>query len=298
MAELDILIPHFNDTAGLDLSLRSIEAQTWPGQVRVVIADDGSDALTKTKLREVAASFSFKIEIIENEENRGRPYTRNVLLAAIESPYVAWLDAGDEWYPLKLEKQFEKLAELEQTNGGNPFWVTCNYDWVWTGGLRRRRVQKVDGDQLKSLLIGSQLRAYLWTLIGPAATFKDVGWFDERLPRMQDLDFFIRFQMHGGRIYNATKTEPLCAYHKSDEGRKALEIRECNQIIFDKHRTLFRRYGDRFCEMRLFRMDMLAWRFAQNNGDIVLARHFMRKAATRRPIAFAKHVWKSKALRA
>ncbi len=291
MATLDVLIPHYNDVAGLLLSLKSIAAQTWTGDIRVVVADDGSSGEVRAKLKEAVAVYPFQIVIIENKENKGRPYTRNVLLESIESPYASWLDAGDEWYPLKLEKQFEKIVDLEAANGPAPFWVTCNYDWVWTARRPKPRTQKVEGDQIKSLLMGANLRAYLWTLLAPASAFTDIGWFDERLPRMQDLDFFIRFQLHGGRVHNAMATEPLCAYHKSDEGRNAVEIRRCNQIIFDKHRPLFNRYGTNFTEMRLFRMEMLSWRFAQNNKDRSLSWHFMIQAAKRRPYAFAKHLW-------
>ena len=49
-------------------------------------------------------------------------------------------------------------------------------------------------------MLGRRLRAYLWTLLGTARAFKAAGRFDERLPRLQDLDYFLRFIAAGGTL--------------------------------------------------------------------------------------------------
>jgi len=294
---LDILIPHYNDPEGLALSLRSIARQTWRGNYRIVIADDGSRPDFRRSLEEIAAASKLKIDTVFGEINRGRPYIRNVLLDSIENRYVAWLDAGDEWYPEKLAKQFDKIELIDSACLGRPFWVTCNYDWAWVGRKRKKLSQRTDNDLIKDLLIGSNLRAYLWTLLGTAKSFKDVGWFDERLPRMQDLDFFIRFVLHGGLIRNLPSDDALCVYHKSDIGRDAEEIRACNAYIFDKHRVLYNRYGKAFKRMRLYQMEMLSARFAQNNDDRKLKAYYMWSAFKWRPRLLVNHIIK-KGLRA
>jgi glycosyltransferase involved in cell wall biosynthesis len=274
--------------------------QQWKGEKRIVIADDGSSQDGRRSVQAIANDFRATsepdspliIDVIQNDVNRGRPYTRNVLLDAIDSRYVAWLDAGDEWYPRKLSAQFDLLETIEAAHISKPVWVTCNYDWAWSGGRRRKIIQKTEQDQHKALLMGSNLRAYLWTLLGPAESFKSVGWFDERLPRMQDLDYFIRFVSHGGIIRNVKGDKPFCIYHKSDLGRNAEEIRACNALIYDKHRVIFKRYGETFTSMRLYNMDMLAARFAQNNRDRAKTHHYLWSAFKQRPWAFAKHVKK------
>jgi glycosyltransferase involved in cell wall biosynthesis len=293
MAMLDILIPHFNDPEGLVLSLRSIQRQCWEGDYRIVIADDGSRPDYRKSVETIAEHLEADIDVIYNPVNRGRPYTRNVLLDSIESPYVAWLDAGDEWYPRKLQAQFEALELIEATHLKTPTWITCNYDWAWAGRKKKKREQKTDQDQTKALLMGSSLRAYLWTLLGHAKTFKDVGWFDERLPRMQDLDYFIRFVNHGGAIRKPRNGNTYCVYHKSDIGRGAREIRECNAYIFDKHRVLYNRYGSKFKAMRLYDMEMHAARFAQNNRDHQIKREYFWNAFRMKPIKFLSHVMKN-----
>ena len=87
-------------------------------------------------------------------------------------------------------------------------------------GGRGNRVSALPAEK-RALLIGTDLRAYLWTLLSRADTLRNVGWFDERLPRLQDLDFFLRFALKGGRIVAPETNEALCIYHKTDLGRSA-----------------------------------------------------------------------------
>ena len=291
MATLDILIPHYNDAAGLELTLGSIAAQTWPGTIRVVVADDGSTPEAAAAARALGEAFAHPVAFLANERNRGRPYTRNVLLDAIDSPYVAWLDAGDEWYPEKLSAQFEALERMEAAAPGEALWMSCHYHWKWLDqqAFRVKR-QLTEQDQVKALHIGTDLRAYLWTLLGRAETFRNVGWFDEKLPRLQDLDYFLRFVLKQGRIVEPGTVDALCIYHKSDLGRSAAQIRQCNAYIFDRYRVLYNRYGSKFRRTRLYHMEMHSARFAANNDDHDLAREYMWKAARARPRLYFRHL--------
>ena len=291
MATLDILIPHYNDAEGLALTLRSVAEQTWDGSIRIVIADDGSNPEAANAVRAMGESFVHPVTFLVNASNRGRPYTRNVLLDAIDSPFVAWLDAGDEWYPEKLAAQFAALEAAESAAPDQALWMSCHYHWKWLDQQAHRvKRQLTDQDQVRALLVGTDLRAYLWTLLGRAETFRNVGWFDERLPRLQDLDYFLRFVLKRGRILEPGLADPLCVYHKSDLGRSAAQIRQCNDYIFDKYRVLYNRYGTKFRQTRLYHMEMHSARFAANNDDHALAREYMWKAAHARPRLFFRHL--------
>lgn len=171
-ATLDVLMPHYRDPAGLALSLASIEAQVWAGRMRVVVVDDGSPPAEAEAARrlcdDTAARAGLAVTFLRNPENLGRPRTRNRLLDAVEAEYVAWLDAGDIWYPDKLARQFAHLARLRwQGEDVDRLWISCHYDWHQGGRIRLVR-QQVTGDLTRELLLGAHLRAYLWTLLGTA----------------------------------------------------------------------------------------------------------------------------------
>lgn len=281
---LDVLIPHYQDLNGLALTLDSIGEQSWTGDFRVVIVDDGSPAKQFRALKTLVSDRSWPCIIERNTENRGRPYTRNRLLDCVEGDYVAWLDAGDIWYPEKLARQFEHINRLRFAGEDiSQIWVTCDYDWQREGGRRRHIKQKVAGDQLRELFLGQRLRAYLWTILAPTSTFRAIGQFDERLPRLQDLDYFIRFVRAGGIITTVPYRKPLCRYHKSDLGRCAREIRGCNQRIFDKNRTNVERYGRDFRATVQINAERLSARYAKHNGDTLSRIYYISRAFVAHP---------------
>lgn len=284
MAQLDILVPHYRDTDGLALSLASVAAQTWTGDMRVVLVDDGSPAGEYRAVEEIAAGLEMPVTLLRNRENRGRPYTRNRLLDAIDGAYVAWIDAGDVWYETKLEMQFEHLSRLRfQGEDESRVWITCHYDWQWAGRRARLVRQEVETRQMRELMLGQRLRAYLWTLLGPAAAFRAVGRFDERLPRLQDLDFFIRFVESGGRLDVPPGRKALCCYHKSDLGRNAAEIRRCNRLIEAKYRPKLQAYGPAFLKTIRYNAERLSARYAGSNGARVLNRYYWLRALAAHP---------------
>lgn len=269
---------------GLSLSLASIRAQTWTGDIRIVVVDDGSPKKEFRAAQALLEDQPLPFALLRNDENRGRPYTRNRLLDSIDGEYVAWLDVGDVWYPEKIALQFEHIQRLRFAGRDlGRIWVTCDYDWQREGARRYVVQQVTEGDQLRELFLGERLRAYLWTLLARADTFRAVGRFDEQLPRLQDLDYFIRFVRAGGTISNVPKREPLCLYEKSDVGRSAHEIRRCNHRIFAKHRTSFERYGREFISATRCNAERLSARYAKHNGDTLGRIYYIGKAFMARP---------------
>lgn len=278
MATLNILMPHFNDPDGLSLSLGSIAGQTWLGSKQVIVYDDGSKPERFELAEHVLETSGLNYRLIRNPLNRGRPFARNALLEAADGKYTAWLDCGDEWSPDRLEQQFRHLFRRRLSGAGKPIWVTSHFHWQWANKRSVTRNQQIDGDQIRSLIEG-KLGAYLWTLLGTTQSFRNVGWFDTRLSRLQDLDFFIRFCEKGGRLELASE-DPLCTYHKSDEGRDGKVVLACFQHIQTKHAMHYMRFSRQFRRNRLGDMLRHAARFEYNNnrrasGTLLVARSIL-----------------------
>ena len=287
-ATITILVPHYNDPDGLALTLRSIEAQTWRGDREVIVCDDGSRPDAQARLEELLAGTTERIRLLRNGVNRGRPWTRNVLLEAADGKYTTWCDAGDEYYPQKLELQLEGLYRAREHDPDAVVWCTCNSEWLWHGAVKKRLiVQRVDGDQVDGLLL-DRIRGYLYTLLAPTEAFKNVGWFDLQLPRLQDIDFFLRFVAKGGRLVMPPTDEPLCIYHKTDVGRSGQEVLRCNQYLFRKHAPLLLTHSRRWRRNRRFGQWQLAARFTRNNEDRLRTAYYLAASAIEHPIGFAR----------
>lgn len=258
-------MPVYNDPSGLLRSVPTVFNQTWDGQIRLLIVDDGSSDETAEVIASLCDLYP-GIDVIRNEENRGRPFARNEVLDNADSPYLAWLDSGDLWHPRKLELQWETLIQAEREHE-QPLLCTTSFRWVFADSAQESiRNPDISGDQLYNAL-SSTLPPYLWTLLGKTDAFRGAGRFDERLPRRQDYEFFVRFIERGGRLVATPPDRPLATYMKSDVGRSPAEVESSNRVIREIHRPLYARYGRRFARRMRRRQLVLVARFHRNNGS-------------------------------
>jgi glycosyltransferase involved in cell wall biosynthesis len=278
----------------LALTLASIEAQTWRGDREVVVVDDGSLPEHQARLDEVVAATRERVRLLRNGENRGRPYTRNVLLDAADGKYLTWCDSGDEYYPRKLEVQLDALFRERLQAPERSVWITCNSHWQWQGSGKKKVIaQDVEHDQISNLFVGG-LRADLYTLVGTTRSFRDVGYFDLGLPRLQDLDFFLRFAEKGGVFVLPGTDEPLCLYHKTDVGRRGQDVLAGFHHIYRKHAALLMGRSRRFRRNRNFHLYKTAARFTSNNRETWTTALYVARSAVANPVAFGKWLLKDK----
>jgi len=108
-----VVIPYWNAGGTIDRALDSVASQTSP-PARVVVVDDGSDALNRASLTNATGRLrGFAVEIVRLEQSGGPGAARNVGWNRVvdDVTYVAFLDADDEWAPRKLEIQQHWMAE-------------------------------------------------------------------------------------------------------------------------------------------------------------------------------------------
>jgi hypothetical protein len=73
---------------------------------RVVVWDDGSDDGTTDALVDLRGP---RLVLAGTPDNRGIPASRNALLALVETPHLAWLDADDVCLPWRFASQLRTL---------------------------------------------------------------------------------------------------------------------------------------------------------------------------------------------
>lgn len=108
-----VIIPCFNSEKTITQCVNSVLSQTYlPNEI--IFIDDNSQDDTIKIIKELKEHFKKKIlfKIIENNENKGPGYSRNVGWNCANSKYVAFLDSDDIWTENKLEIQKEQLINL------------------------------------------------------------------------------------------------------------------------------------------------------------------------------------------
>lgn len=106
---VSVVIPTFRDGEALRRALNSVANQTQaPGEIFVV-----DDAGGEPSVRAILMDFqSLPLKLIELDKNVGPGAARNAGIEASQQPFVAFLDADDEWHPRKLEYQMQMMLGL------------------------------------------------------------------------------------------------------------------------------------------------------------------------------------------
>ena len=108
MSELvSIITPTFNAEKYIRATLQSVLNQSYQNW-EIILVDDASTDLTVSIIEEFAQKDN-RIKLFQLAENSGNGFARNVALEKAAGKYIAYLDADDLWFPLKLEKQIQFL---------------------------------------------------------------------------------------------------------------------------------------------------------------------------------------------
>jgi glycosyltransferase involved in cell wall biosynthesis len=101
-----VVIPLYNKEDTILRTLYSVITQTYT-DFEVVIVDDGSKDRSVERIN--AHINDHRIRLI-GQSNQGVSIARNRGVAEAKYPYIAFLDADDEWLPTYLEKVVEAIA--------------------------------------------------------------------------------------------------------------------------------------------------------------------------------------------
>ncbi len=193
-----VVVQAFNAAQFLEVTLQSLKEQTASPE-RILVVDDGSTDDT------TAIAERLGVECLA-QANGGPGAARNRGLAAVETPFVAFLDADDWYAPDKLERSVSHLLDLGAACVATDAWI-----------VRGDRVERRKNDQrtvpvvltLEMLLRGNPVVCS--TVVARADAVRDAGGFDESqdLVATEDYDLWLRLSNREPISY---LPEPLTFY--------------------------------------------------------------------------------------
>lgn len=185
---ISVIIPTYNRGGVITRALRSVLNQSYRN-LEVIIVDDGSTDDTETIVRSFGDP---RVLYIRHEVRQGAAIARNTGIRASSSEFIAFQDSDDEWLCQKLEKQMAIFQRAGREVG-----------LVYSGFLRFEdnhasyfppKSIKKSGNILEALLNGNFITTQ--SVVIRRECFDKAGLFDDRLPRLQDWDLFIRIAKH------------------------------------------------------------------------------------------------------
>lgn len=165
------------------------------------------------------------VKVIEDVESRGAGWARNRGIAQSDTPFVLFLDADDTLRPDAVERMLEVYQRGK--------YVYCD-DW--------------QGESLHQTPDANVYVDGTWHTVSclvPTVYAKQVGGFDETLPALEDLAFYLNLQAIG--VCGVRCPHPLLSY--SEHGRRSRDFKnhKSHDTIKRSIETRFREAARRMC---------------------------------------------------
>jgi glycosyltransferase involved in cell wall biosynthesis len=184
MSSISVIIPVFNRAHSVGLAIDSALAQSCDGdQVSVTVVDDGSHDDLAAALK----PYGDRVTLLRHAKNAGAAAARNTGVANSNADYVAFLDSDDTWLPGKIAKQ---LADIRR----NKWRASCTAFYLHRENYREGISPKqASGPLGLSDLVWGCYVSPGSTLMFERSVFEGVGPLDQKLGRLEDWDWLLRY---------------------------------------------------------------------------------------------------------
>ena len=238
-----VVIPAYRCEATIERAVRSALAQQ-PAPAEVIVVDDASGDATG----ELAAALGARV--IEHERNQGEGAARNTGLRAAREPWVALLDADDEWLPGHLATLWEARADHVLVGSaalGVGSRAADHRVRGWAGPRRALLHGPADVTLPENKLTASSV------LVRREAALA-IGGFRVDLPRATDLDLWLRMLARGTGIALPVVTT---LYHQHEQ-----QVSSDRNLMHEAHEAVLSAYaGEAWCTRSVLRRNegRIAW---------------------------------------
>jgi len=203
------VIPTVNRPHLVGRAVRSALAQTLD-EIEVIVVVDGPDEATVQALRHI---HDARLRVKTLPLNLGPGGARNAGVSEARSPWIAFLDDDDEWFPQKLETQFRAA---QQSACLYPI-ISCRFiahskvgDFLWP--RREPRPNEHLSDYLFCQKSMGEAFIATPTVFTKKELLQRVRFRDFR--RAQDIDWLLRATtIEGAQAQFVPTSEPLAIWH-------------------------------------------------------------------------------------
>lgn len=234
---VSVIVPTYNRGYIIRRAIDSILKQTYK-EYEIIVVDDGS---TDNTAEIVKGYSSSRVKYIGYEVNRGANHARNVGMKAARGEYIAFLDSDNEWKEDFLETRVD-VMEKDET-------LLMTFGRMELDYLSKRIIpQEEEGvlneyEKLKRILLIKNV-IDTNTVCIRRQCFRDVGGFDEQLPRLQDWDFFSRIIFYCEGNYRFIDDVRVKNYILNDSiSNQQKRYWDARVYLFKKNIDRYRDYG-------------------------------------------------------
>ncbi len=198
--KISVIIPSYKTAHLIAECLDSVLAQTYK-DFEVLVVNDGSP--DTPELEKALEPYMGRIVYIK-QENKRAAGARNAAIQQARGEFLAFVDSDDSWYPDHLASQMQLFAE-------DPSLDLVYSNSLLVGDLPRPVEFMVrnpsHGPATFDALIVERCQVAISTVVVRKQAIVRAGLFDEKLPRCDDYDMWVRAAFHGAKIGYSRKVQ-------------------------------------------------------------------------------------------
>lgn len=217
-----VVIPAYNAGATITRALDSVLAQTWSAH-EIIVVDDGSNDNTA----EVVATYGDQVTYL-HQKNAGPSAARNRGVEAASGDWIAFLDADDWYYPVRLQAHAEMITADPDLD-----FLVASFDYRdMTGKLIERSIDQTplgrrllqqEGKNGHAVIEGESIGQFISQQFSdtrclslPRQIFMTLGGFPADLRICEDVVFLIRLCIASRRVGVVCTSQAVYLVH--DQG--------------------------------------------------------------------------------
>lgn len=252
--KVTIGITCYNARGTIRRAIDSALAQQWDN-LEVLVADDASTDGSAELIAQIIAPEP-RARLIRLRANGGPAAARNAILAEAQGEFIAFFDDDDESLPQRIRRQVDAIGAFEAEKGELPVACYASGERLYANGYVKSlpAIGSTDirphGEALADYLLFHR-RIAGWNyasgtptcaLMARTSLLRDLGGFDEKLRRVEDVDFAIRLALAGGWFIGTP--EKLFVQHATTGSDKSAEKnRDAEIAVAEKHAGYLKSIG-------------------------------------------------------
>jgi glycosyltransferase involved in cell wall biosynthesis len=223
MEPITVIIPCYNAAKYVAEAIESVLRQTRTVREIILIDDHSTDD-------SVAVARKFPVTILRTEKNSGPAGARNVGFRAVQTEFIAQLDADDTWEPNHCEVV---AALLERYPEADVAFASARYfgerDGLYPPSPCHGQPRDVFWDSFRGTIVQGS------SAITRRAALMGVGGFDASIRIAPDYDFWLRMSRHS-RFVSTPEVTVNYRWHATQISRQPL--RQLRSIYESRKRLL------------------------------------------------------------
>jgi glycosyltransferase involved in cell wall biosynthesis len=241
--KISAVLPYYNGKKFLTKCLSSLFSQTFPVH-EIIFVDDFSSDNGLSIAQELQKQNAVRIKIIENRQNRGSSFCRNIGIKEASGDYILFLDQDDY---LDLNYVEEIGTHLIKHLGEGIAAIHTSYFIVDESGKKTNEIsyEEINSEEfLGYQFIRNRILSNSGTII-KKSILDQTGLYDENLKFSQDWDLWLRI----GKIEAISYLKKPLTYIRRHSNNTSSKI---DGFLSDE-RTILQKYDLEFIKMSINR---------------------------------------------